>query len=316
MDIPAPARAPMEEAMDLLDHMDSLAAEQKKGAYPVLLAIIRNIVQHPLETKYRAFKKSNKKIQAALCNQYGQVLGPVHQFLLGLGFTETLEGYECTTQLLEVHGSSVELLEAMIESLDEAPSEREASKVQPATTGFRARKADACDVQASELAETRAAQAKAYQQQGPPPAATPSGYPVAAANTASASTGSASQGPKDVKISEKSAFNFQRRCDIEKEEAKKAEALNSLRAAQKERFEKAKNTGTAYSGEAASQPPSIAPGGYEGSSWFSGWFGGGSSSSGGPNSGGGRNRPVDRPPGAPRMKTLNDLPKPPPRGGG
>ena len=73
MDIPAPAAAPMDAALALLDNLEGLSTEQKKSIFPVLGKLLNNIVENPLEDKYRAINKSNKKIQATFCNQYGQV---------------------------------------------------------------------------------------------------------------------------------------------------------------------------------------------------------------------------------------------------
>ena len=162
MDIPAPAAAPMDAALALLDNLEGLSTEQKKSIFPVLGKLLNNIVENPLEDKYRAINKSNKKIQATFCNQYGQMLGPVHAVLLGLGYEERPDCYVCTTHLLEVHSAAVELLEAMACSLeDETVAPASTSAPTQASTISRRAKADPNAAQACDLADARRAQARA-----------------------------------------------------------------------------------------------------------------------------------------------------------
>jgi hypothetical protein len=315
MDIPAPAAAPMDAALALLDHLESLSTEQKKEIFPVLRAMINNIVMNPLEDKYRTIKKSNKKIQATFCNQYGQVLGPVHAVLLGLNFEERPDCYVCTTHLLEVHSAAVELLEAMACSLEDVPAAAPAAASAPQASSIpRKAKPDPATAHACDLADARKASAESFKMKAgvAPPAATPSGYPAASGTFAQ----QPSAGPAKPAQSE---FNFKKRDNQAAiEEKKAADDLAALRAERKNTFQDKKQDGSAFQGDAYNAKPSISAGGYEEGSWWNpgSWFGGGGGSSDGPNSNARRNKPTERPPGAPRMKTINDLPKPPPRGGG
>merc|ERR1719310_2067770 len=161
MDIPAPAAAPMDAALVLLDNLEGLSTEQKKSIFPVLGKLLNNIVENPLEDKYRAINKSNKKIQATFCNQYGQMLGPVH-------------------------AAAVELLEAMACSLEDEPvAPASTSAPTQASTISRRAKADPNAAQACDLADARRAQAEAFKSRAAgappssaPPAASPTGYPA------------------------------------------------------------------------------------------------------------------------------------------
>lgn len=146
-----------------------------------------------------------------------------------------------------------------------------------------------------------------------PPPATESasvGGAVAVPASGTANTASGAARPK-------SAFDFERRGNIEEAKKEGELSLQDIRALQREKFKEFQADPNARRTEAYHRPPSVADGASAEAGWFD-WLwgsGGGGSSSGGGGGGGGNRR--DRPaPGGPRMKTMKDLPPPVRRGGG
>lgn len=71
----------------------------------------------PAEQKFRSVKKSNKKIQSAFCDQYGQVLPAIMTMLKGCGFKDHPDVLVCDAQDLEVLSATADLLEALAMSV-------------------------------------------------------------------------------------------------------------------------------------------------------------------------------------------------------
>lgn len=91
--------------------------------------------------------------------------------------------------------------------------------------------------------------------------------------------------------------------------------MMDLKALQKEKYKEFKADPNAANSEAYKQPASVAGQEKKGEEkgWFDGWFGSSSSSDTKPRGGGGYG---PRPGGGGNIKTVSDLPKPPPRAGG
>jgi hypothetical protein len=113
------------------------------------------------------------------------------------------------------------------------------------------------------------------------------------------------------KSQQKSAFDFERKTDAAQVAKQNVTNVDDLRELRKQQYKDFSKDPNAWKGEQYQKPASTINGsGSSGGGWFDGWFGSGSSSSNNkPQGGGGGERK------GPRMKTLNDLPKPVRRGG-
>lgn len=135
---------------------------------------------------------------------------------------------------------------------------------------------------------------------------TPAAAPAATKSQATAQAGGATK--------PKSAFDFENRAKVEARKEEGEMSLQELRQLQKDKFKEFQADPNAHQSDAYHRPPS--GGAQEEPGWFDWLWGSSSSSTGGGGGGGGGGGHRRDPPPGPRMKTINDLPKSAPRGGG
>jgi len=321
-----------EELLSAIDQ--ELSPEQSRETYDTLLKVLSNIVKHPAEQKYRSLKKDNKIVAEKLSRSPSAI-----SVLLALGFEDDGSLYRCPLEAdITILGETVDILECILASRETdsapttaAPSGRPtptstgspASLASPAsgpskatatsTKGF-ARRSDEerrREEHARELEAARAAHRAQFAEGGGAAAALRAGAASPASGAASPSSASVSSGKAPAaKPDKKSAFEFQSRAKQEAEKANAANSLEELRRQQREKFKEFEADPNARQAAVYQQPPAVAPGGkVDGSwgDWFGSFFSGGSSGSSGNNGGGDERK-------GPRMKTINDLPKPVQRG--
>jgi len=277
----------------------------------VLKKICGNVAKNPTNQKFRVLKKENAMIQG---------LHPIaREFLLVVGWEETSATflYPMETDLGTLAYVS-DLLDGLILSSDTPAggSPTGATKLPPKLNeSLKAQQAQSAEL-AQIAADRKARYNGGYAAPAPAPAArpapakapAPTPAPVVAAAAPAAAAAGASAAAASGKKGPKSAFDFERRTDREKKLAQEAEEAQRLRDLRKQQYQEHLADPNAAKSDAYKKPPSTANGADD-SSWFSGWFGGSSSS----------NPPPPPPAGGgdrkPRMKTINDLPPQPRRGG-
>jgi len=327
----------MEDILGSIEQED-LTFAQRGETYETLNKVLSNIVANPAEPKFRTLKKENKLVSEKLSRSTGAI-----STLLALGFEDTGAAYVCPSGAdLGPHSEVVDLLECILASRgsDQATTASPSTAAAATATATAAAAATATasaaaassrpsvgsaaaaaapgafmrrdesekkrDEHLGQLEAVRAAQRAQFADGGGSAGALRAAAPVAQ-EAAPVSSPDAKKKPPV-----KSAFDFENRGKKEQQQNKAVESLEDLRRAQKEKFKDFQSDPDARKAAAYQAPPSVAPGGKADQSWgdwFGGMFGGSSSGSSG---GGGGGRPSDD--RKPKMKTINDLPKPVQRG--
>lgn len=311
---------------DLIEQIGTeVLPSQAPQIYKTLGKVLGNIVKNPDELKFRTLKKDNKIVVDTLGKSKSAI-----ELLLLVGFQDAGSIYQCppSTDLTDMM-SAAELIECIAESMQTGSVEEVPKSAAPAPTpaaaaggypksvpkpsqplgapkGF-SRNAGSEEEkkrieQADQLAAIRATKAA----RTPDPVATaPPPQDTQAVQSQNVPT---SQQAKPAK----SAFDFESKSKKQEHQKAAEQSLDDLRELQKQKYKEFESDPNARKAPEYQRPASSANGEQKG--WFDGWFGGGSSSSGKddkkPPPGGGGARP-----GPPRMKTINDLPKPVQRGG-
>eukprot|EP00927_Polykrikos_kofoidii_P008907 TRINITY_DN13712_c0_g1_i1.p1 TRINITY_DN13712_c0_g1~~TRINITY_DN13712_c0_g1_i1.p1 ORF type:complete len:320 (-),score=77.67 TRINITY_DN13712_c0_g1_i1:223-1182(-) len=308
-----------------------LPPEEASAAFSLLQKIIGNVLQAvpgtPESIKVRTLKKQSKAIVNTLRSP------KCFDFLLICGFVDTGDTLHLSeaSENRDILENALELLEAFAASVGTASATATPTSNPGPTSGLRsnavaaperatansrtfARRDDAevkREAVQDELAAVRAAQKAQFNELGQQaPGARARDVKIVEAAEPEIST-TCETGKKSVS---KSAFDFDSRSKKEAHVNAQAQAAQDLRSLQKEKYNAFKEDPSASKSEAYKAPPSVAPGGKD-ESWFgglfSGWGGGSSSASGSGGGGYGGNRDDRK---GPRMKTINDLPKPVQRG--
>lgn len=327
------------QAADLCDGLQKPDAVKNNPAdyevYTILLKVLKNIADHPGEMKFRTLKKQNK-----LVVELGRSASAISALLV-LGFNESETTYHFPEDAdIGPVEDAVGLLEAIVASYDiqapepapaVAPAAATPTAGYPAAPAAAARPAAAAaaiavggtaaftrrtdegrkvEDQRGELQAARQAQQARHEQslQAPAPAQAQMMADTKVADSkAAADTAKKPAAPAVPK----SAFDFQNRAAQEAKQNSAGSSLQELRAAQRDKYKDFQADPTARQSEAYQRPPAVAAGGKveQGwGEWVGSMFGGGSSSGGGGGGGGSNERR------GPRMKTINDLPKPVQRG--
>eukprot|EP00746_Dinoflagellata_sp_MGD_P141483 gnl/MRDRNA2_/MRDRNA2_74582_c0_seq4.p1 gnl/MRDRNA2_/MRDRNA2_74582_c0~~gnl/MRDRNA2_/MRDRNA2_74582_c0_seq4.p1 ORF type:complete len:306 (+),score=97.22 gnl/MRDRNA2_/MRDRNA2_74582_c0_seq4:129-1046(+) len=290
-------KTPLEEALR------SLPPEKAKEALDLMETLLRNVIQNPTEEKFRKIRLTNEKISKAITT----VPGAVDSLVL-MGWQQQDENLILPKELkLDFPNSVNKVLEAKGD-LAKAEARSRAARTLTGDQPPVAAAPQKVEPAQQSLQEIRAQQYKTAASV-PAPAEIPSACP-AAPQAAAAPAVTTEAAPKGAPI--KSANNFERKGDAAAAAKQGADDLNDLRNLRKQQYKDFENDPNARKGEAYQRPASTSNGSASsGGGWFDGWFGSGSSSSNNkPQGGGGGER--DR---KPRMKTINDLPKPVRRGG-
>lgn len=287
-------KTPLEEALC------SLPPEQAKATLDLIETLLRNVIQHPTEEKFRKIRLSNERISKAIST----VPGAVDSLVL-MGWEQQDDDLVLPKDLrLDFPNSVNKVLEAK-GHFAKAESRAKAARTLVGDDPPIAAVPPVAPAQQS-LQQIRAQQQNASTP-APGPAAVPDAAACPAATQGSAAGTTAPAAPKSAPI--KSANNFERKGDAAKQGGDDLNELRNLRKQQFKDFEKDPN---ARKGEEYQRPASTSYGSSSsGGGWFDGWFGSGSSSSNNKPQGGGGGQRRDRP----MMKTINDLPKPVRRGG-
>lgn len=305
---------------DLIDEIGKeLLPSQAAHVYKTLGKVLGNIVKNPDEPKFRSLKKDNKIVSETLGKSKCAI-----NLLLQVGFKDVGSMYQCppSADLTDLM-MAAELIECLAESMGtdsvEVPksaapapapvaaqsggyAKSAAPKAQQPLKGFTRNTTGEEERKRAEQADQLAA-IRADKASRPAPPVAEDTRPAPA------------QEPQDVGQSAKpikSAFDFESKSKKQEAAKKTEQSLEDIRALQKQKYSQEKGDSDKWKA-AEYQKPSSSSGNDkpEEKSWWdpSGWFGGGSSDDKkkpGPGGGG---------TGPPRMKTINDLPKPVRRGG-
>jgi len=281
-------KTPLEQALC------SLPPESAKACLDLMETLLRNVIQHPTEEKFRKIRLTNEKISKAI----GQVPGAVDAFVM-MGWQQQDENLVLPQNIkLDFPNHVNKVLEAKgYFAKAEARSRTARTLLGDQPPVAAAPKVDAAQ---QSLRDLRAEQTGASL--APAPAA-------AAPAPAPAAPITATEAPKSAPV--KTANNFEKKADVAAVAKQSGNDIDDLRALRKQQFKDNLADPNGRSGDAYKQPASTANGASSGGGgWFDGWFGSGSSSSNSkPQGGGGGERQK------PRMKTIGDLPKPVRRGG-
>lgn len=293
---------------------------QAAQIYKTLGKVLGNIIKNPDEPKFRSLKKENKLVAETLGKSQSAMA-----LLLQIGFKDVGSMYQCPpgTDLTDMIAANelIECLAASMDGTEEAPKSADPSPAPAQTAGGYAKTAVPKAAgplggakgftrnvhddeerkrieQAEQLQAIRAAKAS-----DPPVTAPP--CPVTAPPVTEVPS---SQPAKPTK----SAFDFESKTKKQDEHKQAEQSVQDLRELQKQKYKQFEADPNARKGAEYQRPASTVNGQEKG--WWDSWFGSGGSSS---NSSSGNNKkpPPAPPPGGPRMKTMNDLPKPVQRGG-
>lgn len=320
-------KTPLEETLR------ALPPESAKACLDLMETLLRNVIQHPSEEKYRKIRLTNEKISKTITT----VPGAVDSLVL-MGWEQQDENLVLPMATkLDFPSSVNKVLEAKgWYAKKEAQARGARTMVGDNPPVPTAPAKPAAQMNLRELREGGIAAATPAQAPTPTPAQAPAPAdpPKQAGgdkwacpqctfeNEASSSKcemcdvqkpGAAAapvsaEAPKSAPI--KSANNFERKLDVAQVAQQNSNDVSDLRELRKQQYKEAEKQG--FKGDEYKRPASTSNGSTASSGgWFDGWFGSGSSSSNNkPQGGGGGNRD-----GKPRMKTINDLPKPVRRGG-
>ncbi|CEM23950.1 unnamed protein product [Vitrella brassicaformis CCMP3155] len=331
----------MEELTETIAHLE-LPDAVKAEAYALLLKLLRNIVSNPSEAKYRTIKRTNATIKAKLFLD-GAPEGILFEDVIRhCGFNEVGETF---VYPMSAAASALEpfcdTFEGILVSLNHEPQQQ--SQQQPQVSVERPKFQNIVPAQKTlraqaelkshneQMAQIRAEKRKQFEGPASPGSMSPKASGTLAPppdNVGPRSESSNSiSGKSDSSAPSKggkTAFDFKKRIDTAEAIKKSNDELSALRAQQRARFSNFQNDPNRYDAPQYQQPPSSIPpqsGNASGSSgiskFFNTLFGGGSSSSGGGGGGGGGSGKKPGPGGgAGAVKTIQDLPKPPPPRGG
>eukprot|EP00746_Dinoflagellata_sp_MGD_P003547 gnl/MRDRNA2_/MRDRNA2_106883_c0_seq1.p1 gnl/MRDRNA2_/MRDRNA2_106883_c0~~gnl/MRDRNA2_/MRDRNA2_106883_c0_seq1.p1 ORF type:complete len:306 (-),score=86.73 gnl/MRDRNA2_/MRDRNA2_106883_c0_seq1:179-1096(-) len=303
---------------DLIDEIGKeLLPSQAANVYKTLGKVLGNIVRNPDEPKFRSLKKDNKIVAETLGKSKSAIA-----LLLKVGFKDVGSMYQCPPSVdLTDLTEAAELVECLADSMgtDSAEVPKSAAPAPATTTAQSAGYPKSAAPKAQPLKgfarNTGADEERKRAEQADQLAAIRATKATRSAEPALPPAQDTQPAQKQADVSSKpihSAFDFESKSKKEQKAKAAEQSLDDLRAAQKAKYNEDKSDPNAWKAADYQKPTGSGSNGKEEKSWWdpSGWFGGGSSSNDKkPKPGGGA------PPGPPRMKTINDLPKPVRRGG-